>query len=515
MNSPVNAQIEHLLLIVILQLAIIIAAARLFGVIFRYLGQPQVCGEIAAGIILGPSLFGRFFPGPFLHVFQPSVGPAFSILSQVGLILLMFLIGLQFDFSHLRTHGHVALSISLAGIILPFGVGLALARVLYFSVGQNVNKLGFALFVSTALSITALPVLGRMLIEFNIGRTRLGFLTITAAAVDDAAGWITLALVSAIVRARFSPLTTATMVGERLAYALFMIYVARPLLRRWTTQAMRAGGGEISLSALAFLLILVFTSAAVTNIIGLFSIFGAFIVGAVLYDQHEFREESMRRLRDFVTVFFLPIFFTYTGLRTDIGTMHGRLMWTLCGLVLLVAIAGKVGGCATAALLNGLPWRESFVDRCAHEYPRPYGIDCGQPRARPGSDSHELILHAGPDGSGDNLHDRPLVTPADSKNGTGAILPGVRFLPGAAHQPRLVQPPCLPAAGNVVAWCEDQGHQSKSSPGATAILSAIALGIRTPLIFPLLLSRFTQATARVPRATSIAGCPFNLRNLKS
>ena len=304
MNSPVNAQIEHLLLIVILQLAIIIAAARLFGVIFRYLGQPQVCGEIAAGIILGPSLFGRFFPGPFLHVFQPSVGPAFSILSQVGLTLLMFLIGLQFDFSHLRTHGHVALSISLAGIILPFGVGLALARVLYFSVGQNVNKLCFALFVSTALSTTALPVLGRMLIEFNIGRTRLGFLTITAAAVDDAAGWITLALVSAIVRARFSPLTTATMVGETLAYALFMIYVARPLLRRWTTQAMRAGGGEISLSTLAFLLILVFTSAAVTNIIGLFSIFGAFIVGAVLYDQHEFREALMRRLRDFVTVFF-------------------------------------------------------------------------------------------------------------------------------------------------------------------------------------------------------------------
>jgi Kef-type K+ transport system membrane component KefB len=294
-------------------------------------------------------------------VFQPSVGLVFSILSQVGLILLMFLIGLQFDFSHLRTHGHVAVSISLAGILLPFGLGLAVARVLYPYVGQNITKLGFALFVATALSITALPVLGRMLIEFNIGRTRLGSLTISAAAVDDATGWITLALVSAIVRARFNSLMTVTMVGETLAYALFMIFVARPLLRRWTTRAMRAGGGEISLSALAFLLILVFASAAVTNIIGLFSIFGAFIVGAVLYDQHEFREAVMRRLRDFVTVFFLPIFFTYTGLRTDIGSMHGRLMWVLCGLVLLVAIAGKVGGCTTAALLNGLPWKESLA----------------------------------------------------------------------------------------------------------------------------------------------------------
>jgi len=361
MNSPVNAQIEHALLIVIIQLVLIIASARLFGVIFRYLGQPQVCGEIAAGLILGPSLFGRFFPRLFLHVFQPSVGLVFSILSQIGLILLMFLIGLQFDFSHLRTHGHVALSISLGGIILPFGLGLAIARVLYPFVGQNINQVGFALFVSTALSITALPVLGRMLIEFNIGRTRLGSLTITAAAVDDATGWITLALVSAIVRAKFNPLTTVIMVGETLAFALFMIFVARPLLRRWTTEAMRAAGGEISLSTLAVLLILVFTAAAVTNIIGLFSIFGAFIVGAILYDQHEFREAVMRRLRDFVTVFFLPIFFTYTGLRTDIGTMHGTLMWALCGLVLFVAIAGKVGGCATAALLNGLPWKESLA----------------------------------------------------------------------------------------------------------------------------------------------------------
>jgi Kef-type K+ transport system membrane component KefB len=361
MNSPVNAQIEQVVIIVIIQLVLIIASARFFGVIFRYLGQPQVCGEIAAGIILGPSLFGRFFPSLFLQVFQPSVGLVFSVLSQIGLILLMFLIGLQFDFSHLRTHGHVALSISLAGIILPFGLGFAVARALYPYVGLNIDKLGFGLFVATALSITALPVLGRMLIEFNIGRTRLGSLTITAAAVDDATGWITLALVSAIVRGRFNPLTTLTIIGQTLAYALFMILAARPLLRRWTKEAMRVGGGEISLSALAFLLVLVFTSAAVTNFIGLFSIFGAFIVGAVLYDQHQFREAVMRRLRDFVTVFFLPIFFTYTGLRTDIGTMRGGWMWALCGLVLLVAIAGKVGGCTTAALLNGLPWKESLA----------------------------------------------------------------------------------------------------------------------------------------------------------
>ncbi|MBI3694360.1 MAG: cation:proton antiporter [Acidobacteria bacterium] len=123
---------------------------------------------------------------------------------------------------------------------------------------------------------------------------------------------------------------------------------------------MRTGAGEVSLSALAFLLILILTSAAITNIIGLFSIFGAFIVGAILYDQHEFREAAVGRLRDFVTVFFLPVFFTYAGLRTDIGTMHGSLMWALCGLVLAAAIAGKIGGCTTVALLNGLSWKEAW-----------------------------------------------------------------------------------------------------------------------------------------------------------
>jgi K+:H+ antiporter len=360
-NSPAGAHVESVLLTVIVQLIVIIAAARLFGAIFRrYLGQPQVCGEIAAGLLLGPSLFGRLYPGLFAQVFQPSVGPFFSVLSQIGLVLLMFLIGLEFDFGHLRSHGHIAVSVSLAGILLPFALGLAVAQVLHPYVGQGINRLGFSLFIATALSITALPVLGRMLVEFNLSRTRLGSLTITAAAADDAIGWTLLALVSAIVRSSFDPFATLTMVAETLAFALIMILAIRPLLRRWTTGALPAGGGEISLSTLAFLLILIFTAAAITNVIGVFSVFGAFLLGAVLYDQHEFREAVRRRLSDFVTVFFLPIFFTYTGLRTDIGSMHGGLLWALCGLVLAAAIAGKIGGCTAAALFNGLPAREAW-----------------------------------------------------------------------------------------------------------------------------------------------------------
>lgn len=361
MHSPVGAQTEHLLLIVIIQLIVVITASRLFGVLFRLLGQPQVCGEIAAGLILGPSLFGRFFPELFTQVFHQSAGPIFSVLAQLGLILLMFLIGLEFDFSHVRTHGHVAMAISAAGIAFPFLLGLGVARMLYPHTAEGVSKTGFALFIGTALSITALPILGRMMVEFNLSRTRLGSLTITAAAADDATGWIILAVVSAIVRSKFNATDAVVMLAEAAGYALFMIFVARRWLCRWTQAALRRNGGELSLAALAVVLILIFVSAAITNVIGLFSIFGAFIMGAVLYDQHEFREAVMRRMRDFITVFFLPIFFTYTGLRTDIGSMQGGVLWALCGLVLLAAVAGKLGGCTLAARLSGLGWKDSWM----------------------------------------------------------------------------------------------------------------------------------------------------------
>jgi len=281
------------------------------------------------------------------------------VLSQVGLIFLMFLIGLDFDFGHLRAHGRSAVLISVAGILLPFSLGLVVAPVLYPHVETGANKLGFVLFVAAGLSITAIPVLGRILIEFNLNRTHLGSLTITAAAIDDVCGWIILAVITAIVRSEFSPLRTLRMVSEAAVYGLFMIMIARPLLKKWTRRVMLKGEGEISLSALTVLLLLVFLSAAVTNLIGIFSIFGGFIMGAILYDQQECREAVFRRLKDFTTVFFLPIFFTYTGLRTDIGSMQGRRLWLLCGLVLFAAIMGKFGGSTTAARLNGFSWRES------------------------------------------------------------------------------------------------------------------------------------------------------------
>lgn len=359
--SPTSGHIENVLLIVILQLIVIVSASRLFGGLFRRIGQPLVCGEIAAGLILGPSFFGGMFPAVFHRVFNPSVGQIFTVMSQIGLILLMFLIGLEFDFGHLADNRGTALSISIVGIVLPFGLGLLLGRWMHAALGLNGSWVTFALFMAAAMSITAIPILGRIMVELNINRTRIGSLTISAAAADDATGWIILALVTAIARSSLNPAKMGIMILETVGFAVAMAWIVRPLLIKWTSQQMRKYKGRLSMTALAAVLVMMFLASAVTNLIGIFSIFGAFIFGAILYDQHEFRAAVQERLRDFVTVFFLPIFFTYTGLRTDIGTMKGSGLWIMCGLVLLAAFVGKFGGCALAARWNGMPWREASI----------------------------------------------------------------------------------------------------------------------------------------------------------
>lgn len=359
--SPTSGHTENILLIVIIQLIVIVACSRTFSALFRRMGQPLVCGEIAAGLILGPSFLGGMFPHLFHKVFDPSAGQTFAVMSQIGLILLMFMIGLEFDFGHLRNNGRTAMSVSLVGILLPFSLGLLLGRWMHAALSLNGSWVNFSLFMAAAMSITAIPILGRIMLDFNINRTRIGSLTISAAAVDDASGWIILAVVTAIARSTLNPLKLGLMVSETVCFGACMVWLVRPLLKKWTAHQMRKNQGALSMGALAIMLIMIFLAALVTNLIGIFSIFGAFFFGAILYDQHEFREAVRARMRDFVTAFFLPIFFTYTGLRTDIGSMTGAALWTMCGLVLLTASIGKFGGCSLAARLNGLPWREASM----------------------------------------------------------------------------------------------------------------------------------------------------------
>ncbi len=370
--------VEHLLLPVLIQLVIIVVVARLFGLLARRLGQPGVVGEIVAGLLLGPSLFGALFPSEFAAIFRPSlqgvepvlanavVSKIFTVIAQLGLIFLLFLVGLEFEYGHVRVHGRSAVLISLMGIVVPFALGAGLAPLIHPHLEPHptagpVSLLGLTLFLAVALSITAIPVLGRIMMELGITRTRLGAIAITAAAVDDACGWILLASVVAVVKANFEPLEMARMVGLTVGFALLMVFVMRPLLVRYFAYSLRQNHGRLSSTALAVLLATILTSAIATNLIGIFAVFGAFLLGAILSDQVELRRAASAKLQDIVAGFFVPVFFTYTGLQTDIGSLHGTTLWLICGGVIVVAVVGKLIGCGLAARASGFSWREAGI----------------------------------------------------------------------------------------------------------------------------------------------------------
>jgi Kef-type K+ transport system membrane component KefB len=376
----VKLDVEHLLLPVLVQLAVIIAAARTFGALARRFGQPSVVGEIVAGLLLGPSLLGWLWPEAFAAVFRPElhgVDPAltdavmpkiFTVIAQLGLIFLLFLVGLEFEFDHIRTHGRSAVLISLAGIAVPFALGAALAPLIHPYLephpaggGKPVSLLGLTLFLGVALSITAIPVLGRIMMELNITRTRLGAITIAAAAVDDVCGWVLLASVAAVVRSNFDPLETLRMVGLTVGFALVMWFAVRPALVRFFAYSLRANRGRLGATGLAVLLVSVLLSAIATNLIGIFAVFGPFVLGAVLSDQADLRRAAHAKLHDVVTGFFVPVFFTYTGLRTDVGALHGTAVWFVCGAVVVAAVVGKFVGCGLAARVGGFTWKESGI----------------------------------------------------------------------------------------------------------------------------------------------------------
>lgn len=369
---------ERLLLPVLVQLIVIIAAARLFGALARRLRQPAVVGEIVAGLLLGPSLLGWLAPDLFNALFRPHlegvdppladavISKVFTAIAQIGLVFLLFLVGLEFEGKHVRANGRAAVLISLAGIAVPFALGAALAPLVHphleaHPVAGAVSLPGLTLFLGVALSITAIPVLGRIMMELQITRTRVGSITITAAAVDDAVGWILLASVAAVVRSNFDPLETLRMAGLTVAFALVMFLAVRPVLVRYFRTALRASGGELGATPFAVLLVALLLSALATNLIGIFAVFGAFALGAALSDQEELRHAVASKLHDVVTGFFVPVFFTYTGLRTDVTGIQTAAMWLVLVGVVAAAVAGKLVGCGLAARASGFSWKESGI----------------------------------------------------------------------------------------------------------------------------------------------------------
>lgn len=343
--------------IVLVEVLIVIGLSRLLGLACRWIKQPLVIGEIIAGIMLGPSLFGWVAPDLAAALFPSEAVPFLNVLSQVGLIFFMFLIGLELNPKYLAGQLDVAILTSHVSILVPFSLGTLLALLLYPLVSvSSVSFTAFALFLGAAMSITAFPVLARIITEHNLQSTRLGTLALTCAAVDDVTAWCLLAVAIAVAHTGTFSSAFPTIV-EALLYIAFMLTVGRWFLQRLATYYLRTG--RLNQLMLAGIYMGVVASALITEIIGIHLIFGAFLLGAAMPKNAELVRELAQKTEDFVLVFLLPIFFAFSGLRTQIGLLNRPELWFLCAVVVGVAIIGKYVGTYVAARVSGIENREA------------------------------------------------------------------------------------------------------------------------------------------------------------
>lgn len=338
----------------LLQIGVIVGVAQVFTRLGRRIGQPAVVSEILAGIALGPSLLGALWPEAAAFLFPPSSLGGLEAVAQLGLILFMFLVGLELDPALLRRSGRSAIALSQAGIVVPFGLGLALASQVHDELSlPGVPFLSFALFLGVAMSITAFPVLARLLTERGMVATPLGSIVLAAAAIDDVTAWCLLAFVVSFVRAEGASAAFVT-VGLALAFALVMLTLGRHLMKK-----LAVPDAPPSRERFTVVLLLVLASALTTEAIGIHALFGAFVAGAMLPHEGAFASGLRERLEDLVVVAMLPIFFAHSGLRTELGLLDSSRDLLLCALVVGVAVVGKLGGVAIAARIVGHPWREA------------------------------------------------------------------------------------------------------------------------------------------------------------
>lgn len=358
-HSRIHRLLDSPIGLLIAQVLVVLALSRLMGVLFAWFHQPQVMGEMIAGIMLGPSLFGWVFPVASAALFPQGGLANLNTLSQVGVIFFLFLIGLELDPKLIRNRGHAAVIISHISIVAPFLLGAGLTLFLYRNVfNYEMRYLSVALFMGAAMSITAFPVLARILTERNLHKTPVGAITITCAAVDDVTAWCILAFVVGIARATgLRPgLFTA---AEACAYVAVMFLVIRPFLRR--LQVVHERQGKLSQNVVAIIVMLTLLSAYMTEIIGIHALFGAFLMGAIMPKGTQFVRSLSEKLEDFTIVFLLPLFFAFTGLKTQIGLLNSASLWLDTALIVVVACMGKFGGSSLAARACGMGWRESSV----------------------------------------------------------------------------------------------------------------------------------------------------------
>ncbi|HMC98375.1 MAG TPA: cation:proton antiporter, partial [Flavobacteriales bacterium] len=322
------------------------------------IGQPTVIGEIVAGIVLGPSVVGYWFPGTFNFLFPEGSLDNLQFMSQIGLLLFMFVVGLELDMKLLSGRAHDSVVISHASIIIPYALGVGLAYWLFMDFAPpTVSFLSFSLFMGIAMSITAFPVLARVLQERGLSRTRLGTLALTCAAADDVTAWCILAAVIAIVKAG-SAVSALYTICAALIYVCFMVGVLRPFLRR--VGDIYTDRESISKPVVALVFVVMLGSAYTTEAIGIHALFGAFLAGAIMPPSLSFRKVLINKLEDVSLVLLLPLFFVFTGLRTRVGLLNDEHLWWVCGAVIGTAVLGKFGGSAIAARFSGNSWKDSL-----------------------------------------------------------------------------------------------------------------------------------------------------------
>jgi Kef-type K+ transport system membrane component KefB len=344
----------------VLQILVILGAARLFGAAAGRLKQPAVIGEIAAGIALGPSLLGLFFPSLSAQLFPPSSLGVLSLFAQIGVILFMFVVGLDLDWASVRKRAQAAIAVSHVSILLPFLLGVLVAFPLYREhAPAGVPFQAFGLFMGVAMSITAFPVLARILEERGLSQTPIGSTALACAAVDDVTAWTLLAFVVAVVTAGGALTILAATMTLTLLFAAVMMWVVRPLLTRALRP--RIGQDAYSKERIALVLGVAFAAALTTEIIGIHALFGAFVAGSILPADADFRRGLRDRFETFTAVFLLPLFFAFTGLRTEIGLLNDAGAWMTSAAIIALATLGKFGGSLLTARAMGIDWNSSFI----------------------------------------------------------------------------------------------------------------------------------------------------------
>ncbi len=351
--------LQHPLALLLSQIITIIFAARILGWICIKLRQPAVIGEMIAGIVLGPSLLGLYFPEFSTTLFPEHSLGNLQFLSQIGLILFMYIVGMELDLKVLKTKAKDAVVISHASIIIPFSLGVILS---YFTFSQfapaGVDFTSYSLFIGIAMSITAFPVLARIIQERGLQKTKLGTIVITCAAADDITAWCILAAVIAIVKAGTFVAALYT-IALALLYVLVMIKVVRPFLKR--IGELYPTKDSLSKSMIAIFFLVLIISSYLTEIIGIHALFGAFMAGAIMPDSKKFRDQFIGKVEDVALALLLPLFFVFTGLRTQIGLLDDPYLWKVTGVIILVAVVGKFVGSALAAKFVGQNWKDSLT----------------------------------------------------------------------------------------------------------------------------------------------------------